>query len=109
LDLLVHRPDLPLFGDIFKVGLGLWNYPIAAYVLEAGITLGGIHLYLRSTSATSGGGRYGMVLFLLVMLLFQIAPALGPPPPSPHALALTMLAFYFCSIGIVFWLERKRQ
>src|SRR6185503_11274974 len=27
LDLLVHRPDLPLYGNAHKVGLGLWNYP----------------------------------------------------------------------------------
>src|SRR5215470_19970400 len=27
LDLLVHRPDLPLYDDAHKVGLGLWNYP----------------------------------------------------------------------------------
>ena len=25
LDWLVHRPDLPLYDDTFKVGLGLWN------------------------------------------------------------------------------------
>ncbi|MGH7552059.1 MAG: hypothetical protein ACREMQ_03425, partial [Longimicrobiales bacterium] len=27
LDLVVHRPDLPLVGDSYKVGLGLWNQP----------------------------------------------------------------------------------
>src|SRR5262245_46100360 len=25
LDLLVHRPDLPLYDESFKLGLGLWN------------------------------------------------------------------------------------
>src|SRR4030095_1843195 len=27
LDLIVHRPDLSLYDDTFKVGLGLWNSP----------------------------------------------------------------------------------
>ncbi len=57
LDLLEHRPDLPLFGDIYKVGFGLWNFPLVSLVLEAAITLGGILLYFRSTSASSFGGR----------------------------------------------------
>jgi len=109
LDLLVHRPDLPLYGDVFKMGLGLWNYPVPALVLEAGLLVGGIFLYLRSTTATSRGGKYGMAVFGLVMLLLQVGLSSGPPPPSPQALALTMLPFYFCSAGIVFWLERKRQ
>ncbi len=28
LDFLVHRPDMPLYDDTMKVGLGLWNYPV---------------------------------------------------------------------------------
>jgi hypothetical protein len=31
LDLVVHRPDLPMYDDTLKVGLGLWNYPIPAF------------------------------------------------------------------------------
>ena len=27
LDFFVHRPDLPLYDDAVKVGLGLWNLP----------------------------------------------------------------------------------
>lgn len=31
LDLLVHVPDLPLLGNRYKVGFGLWDYPVAAF------------------------------------------------------------------------------
>lgn len=109
LDLLEHRPDLPLFGEMYKVGFGLWNFPLASLVLEAVITLGGIFLYFRSTSASSFGGRYGMVLFFLVMLIFQIVMALLPLPPSPRPLVFIMLVFYLGSAWIAFWLEKKRQ
>jgi len=34
LDLVVHRPDLPLYDDAYKVGFGLWNYPAIAFLLE---------------------------------------------------------------------------
>src|SRR5918996_701101 len=30
LDFVVHRPDLPLYDDTAKVGLGLWNQPAVA-------------------------------------------------------------------------------
>src|SRR6266540_3350102 len=30
LDFLVHRPDLPLYDNTAKVGLGLWNLPAVA-------------------------------------------------------------------------------
>src|SRR5712675_1580571 len=49
LDLLVHRPDLPLYDDTFKVGLGLWNYPVPAFLLELAVLFGGMYPYLKAT------------------------------------------------------------
>ncbi|HVH08727.1 MAG TPA: hypothetical protein VM736_02935, partial [Gemmatimonadales bacterium] len=48
LDLVVHRPDLPLLDDALKVGFGLWNFAALAFALEAVLLFGGIWLYLRS-------------------------------------------------------------
>ena len=42
LDFLVHRPDLPLYDNTAKVGLGLWNAPALAFALEAGLLFGGM-------------------------------------------------------------------
>src|SRR6266496_804580 len=66
LDWLVHRPDLPLYDDAFKVGLGLWNYPAFAFVLEVTVLFGGMYLYVKTTKAVAHGGRYGMVIFGIV-------------------------------------------
>src|SRR5881396_1341752 len=46
LDFLVHRPDLPLYDNTAKVGLGLWNLPALALGLEAASLFGGMWLYL---------------------------------------------------------------
>jgi hypothetical protein len=35
LDVLVHRPDMPLYDDSSKIGFGLWNYPVFAFTLDA--------------------------------------------------------------------------
>ena len=37
LDFLSHRPDLPVIGNTMKIGLGLWNSPLAAVSVEGGI------------------------------------------------------------------------
>src|SRR5437879_11558326 len=37
LDLVVHRPDLPLYDNVAKVGLGRWNYPAPAFLLEVAV------------------------------------------------------------------------
>jgi len=109
LDLIVHRPDLPLYDNTFKMGLGLWNYPVIAFLLEAGFLLGGIYYYFRSTRPLTRGGRYGMVVFGLVMLMIQSLVFFGPPPPSDKAPAVMALASYFVFAWVAYRLERKRE
>ncbi|HEX2288826.1 MAG TPA: hypothetical protein VHH53_01180, partial [Pseudonocardiaceae bacterium] len=47
LDVLVHVPDLPLAGDDSpKLGLGLWNYPLAAFVAELLVLTAGLVVYV---------------------------------------------------------------
>ncbi len=109
LDLLVHRPDLPLYDDTLKVGLGLWNYPLIAFLLEAGLLLGGMWLYLRATAPRTPAGRYAMPAFGVVLLLIQAGSSMGPPPPSPAAVATIGLISYIAITGVAYWLEKKRH
>lgn len=111
LDLLVHTPDLPIWNDAsLKLGLGLWNNAVAAYMLEAAVLLGGLWLYLRSTSATTKTGRYGMGVFVVFLLLVNIVNVFGPlQGDSKVTLAVSALAAYFLFAGIAFWLEKKRS
>lgn len=109
LDWLVHRPDLPLYDNTMKVGLGIWNYPVIAFALESATLFGGLFLYLRATKANSPGGRYGMVIFTFILLAMQLFIFFGSPPSSDKAAAVSALACYFLFAGIACWLERKRS
>jgi hypothetical protein len=109
LDLIVHRPDLPLYDDTLKVGFGLWNYPALALALEASLLFGGIFLYLRASKAVSPAGRFGMLVFGIFLLVAQAIVFFGAPPTSPSAAALTALLSYVVLAGVVYWLEKKRQ
>src|SRR5487761_412869 len=108
LDVLVHRPDMPLYDNSAKVGLGLWNYPVFAFVLELAVLFAGIYLYLKATKPVAPGGRYGMLIFGIVMLGIEALLFFGLPPASDKATADTALALYFIFAGIAYWLEQKR-
>jgi hypothetical protein len=108
LDFVVHRPDLPLYDNARKVGLGLWNYPLTAFALEAVLLVGGILLYLRSTTANTFRGRYGVLLFGLAILAVHYLVLWGPPPPSLAAGAARMAALYLILAAAAYWLEKGR-
>ncbi len=110
LDVIVHRPDLPLFGsDSYKIGLGLWNYVFASYIVEGLIFLGGLWIYLKSTTGATFVGKYGMIIFAVFLLMVNMLNLFGSPPPNPQVLAVFGLMYYLLFAGIAFWLDRKRS
>jgi hypothetical protein len=111
LDVIVHTPDLPLWNDdSLKLGLGLWNYAIATYALEALLLLAGLWLYLRSTSAATRIGKYGMTIFVVALLLVNIVNIFGPlQGDSKVVLAVSAVASYLLFAAAAFWLDSKRS
>jgi hypothetical protein len=111
LDLLVHTPDLPLATDTsLKLGFGLWNNAIATYTLEAILLLAGLWIYLRSTSATSAVGKYGMSVFVIALLLINVVNIFGPlGDDSKVNLAVSAVTAYFLFAAVAFWLDRARE
>ena len=105
LDLIVHRPDLPLWDDRWKAGLGLWNYPAPALVLEAALLFVGMVLYWRGRA----GLPPSLVVFGLVMLAVQAAVFFGPPPPSPAAAAIMAIVSYAAFAWYVWRWERRHD
>jgi len=110
-DLVVHTPDLPLWSDTsLKLGFGLWNNAIATYALEAILLVSALWLYLRSTSATSAVGRYGISVFVAFLLLVNVVNIFGPlQGDSKLVLAISALTSYFLFAAVAFWLDTKRS
>lgn len=111
LDLPVHTPDLPLWSDASpKLGFGLWNNAVATYLLEAGLLLLALWMYLRSTKATTTIGKYGMPVFIGFLLLVNVSNIFGPlMVDSKAGLAVFALSSYFLFAAVAFWLDRKRS
>jgi hypothetical protein len=83
LDLIVHRPDLPIYDDTLKVGFGLWNYRGIEFALEIGILLVGAVVYLKRNGAIAR--KIGNIIFVGTLVLFKPATPSCAGCPRPIA------------------------
>ena len=111
LDLIVHTPDLPLWSDeSLKLGFGLWNNAVATFSLEAVLLISALWLYLRSSSTASTVGRYGMSVFVGLLILMNVTNIFGPlMGDSELELAISALTAYFLFAAVAFWLDTRRS
>lgn len=104
LDFVVHRPDLPLYDNAAKVGLGLWNFPAFAFSLEGILLFAGMWLYFSAGARR----RAATVVFGFVMLAIQAYVFFGPPPASDKAAASTAIVAYGIFTLVIRLLEGKQ-
>jgi hypothetical protein len=109
LDFITHRPDLPLipWSDV-NVGLGLWNSMGLTMLVELGLFLAGVAMYVRTTAATTTGGKVGFWLLLAFLLFVWLASLFGPPPPSVDAIGVAGLSMWLIVL-YAWWVDRARQ
>lgn len=105
LDLLTHRPDLPLtpFAGAAKVGFGLWDFPIAESILEVGLFAFGAMLYMKTQDGFKKGALWTLILFFLIIHAMNL---MGPPPPSIQAVAWSANLQWLFIIW-AWWIEKK--
>lgn len=109
LDLLVHKPDLPLTGQEYALDLPLYGFDlwqrslVGAFLLEAGLLLGAVAIYGRRACIPKA-----FWIFAFLMLAVQAVSALALPiPTSPFSLGLTQLGLYFGLALAAWWIERR--
>jgi membrane-bound metal-dependent hydrolase YbcI (DUF457 family) len=108
LDVITHRPDMPLtFSDSIYIGLGMWNHPYVAVPFELLIFAIGVWLYARHTHALNKRGRLGMWGLVAFLIAIYLANIFGPPPPSVPAVAWSAQGIWII-IGWGFWVDRHR-
>jgi hypothetical protein len=105
LDFLVHVPDLPLYANSAKVGLGLWNARSLTFGLESTLVLGGIWYFRRDRPAAS---RRMWMFGALLVVIQAYNTYLAPPPTSDRAFAATALLAYGGFAVAVWWLQDRR-
>ena len=109
LDLIVHRPDLPLIPwSHVKVGLGLWNSVILTLIVEGFIFIAGAYLYIKTTKAENKKGSIGLWSLIIFLVIVYLMNVFGPPPPSPDAIAIVGLSQWLLIIW-AYWIDKNRK
>jgi hypothetical protein len=109
LDLVVHRPDLPLYpGGGARFGFGLWNSPIATVVVEGIVFIVGVTMYARGTQPSDRIGRWSFWGLVAFLILLYVVSSVSPPPTSVRALAWGALIGWPLTLW-PWWVDRHRQ
>jgi len=108
LDVLTHRPDMPItLSDSSVIGFGLWNHPLIAVPLELLLFGVGVALYFRSTRPLNRTGSIASWALVVFLLVAWAAALLGPPPPSATAVAWSAESIWLI-IAWGFWIDHNR-
>ena len=109
LDVVSHRPDMPLAPGVSGVlGFGLWNSVPAALILEGGLWVIAIVVYLRSTE---GKGRLALAAFWIpvaVMTLIWSKNITAGMDPSPVRAGAGGLVIFSLMVAWGYGMNRLR-
>jgi len=104
LDVIAHRPDMPVFLKGPYLGLGLWNSVPASIIVEEAMLAAGVWLYLKATK----GGWKALAVFVSILAVMGVAGYTAPPPPSVTPLAASNLILSIAMLFIATAIERRR-
>lgn len=109
LDMLTHRPDLPLTpGVSVKLGLGLWNSIPGTLIGEGALFAAGILIYTQRTVARDRTGNLALWSLLAFIFLIWVSGPFSPPPPSATAIGIVGLLLWLLPLW-AFWADRHRR
>jgi hypothetical protein len=103
LDALVHLPDVPLFHNSLKVGLGLWRLPWIAFLLELSLLILSGYYLLKDYKI-----RKRHAILVLFLALGFVSMFFAPEAEATPALASIMsLSLYAIFTSMAYWSERE--
>ena len=109
LDLLMHRPDLPLsFSDgEAKYGFGIWNNLPLTIAIELVVILVGAGIYMRATQPKNRWGTISVVSLLVFLIAIYVMNVFGDPPPDSDVIGYVGFAQWLF-VGWAYWCDATR-
>jgi membrane-bound metal-dependent hydrolase YbcI (DUF457 family) len=108
LDWITHRPDMPLYPNGAKHGLGLWNSIPGTLVVELLLFAAGVWLYATCTRPRDRIGRTAFWIYAAVLLSLYIGDRFTAPPGTIRELALSGLIATTVLLAWPWWFDRHR-
>jgi hypothetical protein len=107
LDLVTHRPDLPLWPGGPTHGFGLWHSVPGTLIVEGALFAVALQLYSRRFQARDVTGRWALWGLVLFTSAIWISGPVSPPPPGDTAVAIVGFALWVFPVWAN-WIERHR-
>ena len=108
LDWITHRPDMPLYPGGSKHGLGLWNSVAGTMVVEIGMLVVGVGMYIRTTRARDRIGQYAFVAYVALLLVLYVGDRFSSAPPTVSDIVWTGIPFEAVFLLWAWWFDRHR-
>jgi hypothetical protein len=109
LDVVSHRPDMLLAPGTHAVfGLGLWNSIPATLIVEGGMWIAGIVVYVRATRPRKRAGTYPFWIGNVLLTLAWYGNITSGMDPNPVRAGISVLIFFSLIAAWAFWINRFR-
>jgi membrane-bound metal-dependent hydrolase YbcI (DUF457 family) len=109
LDVVTHRPDMPVYPGGPKVGLGLWNSVAATIAIEVAMFVVGFVVYMRTTRPRDQVGRWAIPGLAGLLCGGYLANIGAAPPPSVTVLAIVAAVGAAVIMLVTWWADRHRE
>jgi membrane-bound metal-dependent hydrolase YbcI (DUF457 family) len=110
LDVLSHRPDMPLApGAQTVLGLGLWNSVPATLIVEGGFWLLAIIIYVRATEAKKRSGVYAFWPVIALLTLMWYGNIRAGMEPNAVKAGVGGLVVFSLVVAWAYWMNRARR
>ncbi|HXB67015.1 MAG TPA: hypothetical protein VNY05_02160 [Candidatus Acidoferrales bacterium] len=110
LDVVSHRPDMPLAPGVPVVfGLGLWNSVTATLGVEGGFWLLAVVVYAAATQPARRAGFYGFWIGVALLTLSWYSNITRGISPNPVKAGVGGLIFFSLMVAWAYWMNRARK
>jgi hypothetical protein len=110
LDVVSHRPDMPLAPAMsLRLGLGLWTSIPATVLVEGGLWLTAIVVYARATEARTRAGVYAYWSVLPLLTLIWYNNIAGPAPDNAASAPVASFVLFSLVVLWAYWMNRLRS
>lgn len=109
LDVISHRPDMPLAPGVKPLfGLGLWNSIPATVMVEGGAWLAAIIVYVHATKSKNWVGLIAFWIGIALLTVSWLANITAGIDPNPVRAGANGLVFFSLMIVWAYWMNRVR-
>ena len=107
LDVVSHRPDMPVLPDGPFVGLELWASRPLTMAVELAMFGAGLWLYCAATKPVDRRGTLWLTATAVLLLMIYLLNMFSPPPPSAETVAYSALAMWLL-VAMGYKIDRHR-